>query len=343
MIRLIMGTCLVCLLFTAVLSAPSVSRSCSITCPTHFLPFSSRPASKRRRPSSSSSSCSSAKVPLGRVFASLARHWVNLKMILWNIANISAPIINYSPRGNWKARKIWRWSKCVLELLWEASFTVDRCSTMANNKSSMTISSRNDSYMANVSFTVKSSRTNEQTNRSLCCFLLLHFAFLSPRQQKYARVIWSEKKLCWHLTNISFCPSPSPWRTTTTRNERRRKERSSDWSLETMNSCVAESKINNQTILEEQNNDNYEPTEEEIREYALYIGIDPEQVISRSLAKVEEMNWFAGRRSSLVSERRNSSSFASRMETVSRRTRRIVLFQFRNGTIVLGSSFRWYQ
>ena len=37
-------------------------------------------------------------------------------------------------------------------------------------------------------------------------------------------------------------------------------------------------KINNQTILQEQFDDNYEPTEDEVREYALYIGIDLDHV-----------------------------------------------------------------
>jgi hypothetical protein len=39
-----------------------------------------------------------------------------------------------------------------------------------------------------------------------------------------------------------------------------------------------EYKINNQTILQEQFDENYEPTQEEIREYAVYIGIDPDKV-----------------------------------------------------------------
>lgn len=39
-----------------------------------------------------------------------------------------------------------------------------------------------------------------------------------------------------------------------------------------------EGKINNQTILQEQFDENYEPTQEEIREYAVYIGIDPDKV-----------------------------------------------------------------
>ncbi|CAF4681429.1 unnamed protein product [Rotaria sp. Silwood1] len=38
-----------------------------------------------------------------------------------------------------------------------------------------------------------------------------------------------------------------------------------------------EYKINNQTILQEQFDENYEPTQEEIREYAIYIGIDPDK------------------------------------------------------------------
>ncbi|CAF3361148.1 unnamed protein product, partial [Rotaria sp. Silwood2] len=36
-------------------------------------------------------------------------------------------------------------------------------------------------------------------------------------------------------------------------------------------------KLNNQTILEEHIDENYEPTQEEIHEYAIYIGIDPEK------------------------------------------------------------------
>jgi len=39
-------------------------------------------------------------------------------------------------------------------------------------------------------------------------------------------------------------------------------------------------RINNQTILKEHIDEHYEPTDEEIREYALYIGIDPDKVNS---------------------------------------------------------------
>ncbi len=39
-----------------------------------------------------------------------------------------------------------------------------------------------------------------------------------------------------------------------------------------------EYKINNQTILQEKVDKNYEPTQEEIREYAIYIGIDSDKV-----------------------------------------------------------------
>ncbi|CAF2999068.1 unnamed protein product [Rotaria socialis] len=38
-----------------------------------------------------------------------------------------------------------------------------------------------------------------------------------------------------------------------------------------------EYKINNQTILQEQFDENYEPTDDEIREYAIYIGINPDK------------------------------------------------------------------
>jgi hypothetical protein len=40
----------------------------------------------------------------------------------------------------------------------------------------------------------------------------------------------------------------------------------------------SELKINNQTILKEHIDETYEPTDEEIREYASYIGIDPDKV-----------------------------------------------------------------
>ena len=41
---------------------------------------------------------------------------------------------------------------------------------------------------------------------------------------------------------------------------------------------ITESKVNNQTILQEHVDENYEPTPEEIHEYAIYIGIDPDKV-----------------------------------------------------------------
>ena len=43
----------------------------------------------------------------------------------------------------------------------------------------------------------------------------------------------------------------------------------------------SEAKVNNQTILEEQMDVNYEPTQEEIYEYGRYIGIDPDEVNQR--------------------------------------------------------------
>ena len=39
-----------------------------------------------------------------------------------------------------------------------------------------------------------------------------------------------------------------------------------------------EYKVNNQTILQEYVDENYQPTQDEIREYAVYIGIDPDRV-----------------------------------------------------------------
>ena len=41
-----------------------------------------------------------------------------------------------------------------------------------------------------------------------------------------------------------------------------------------------EYKVNNQTILQEYVDENYQPTQDEIREYAVYIGIDPDRVNS---------------------------------------------------------------
>ena len=38
--------------------------------------------------------------------------------------------------------------------------------------------------------------------------------------------------------------------------------------------------MNNQIILPEHPEEIYQPTEDEIREYALYIGIDPEKVLA---------------------------------------------------------------
>ena len=40
----------------------------------------------------------------------------------------------------------------------------------------------------------------------------------------------------------------------------------------------SECRINNQTVLYENIDENYEVTSEEIREYALFIGIDPDKV-----------------------------------------------------------------
>ena len=40
----------------------------------------------------------------------------------------------------------------------------------------------------------------------------------------------------------------------------------------------SETKVNNQTIFEEQMDVNYEPTQEEINEYSIHISIDPEKV-----------------------------------------------------------------
>lgn len=42
-------------------------------------------------------------------------------------------------------------------------------------------------------------------------------------------------------------------------------------------------KINNQTILKEHIDEHYQPTEDEIREYALYIGIDLDKVRRHSI------------------------------------------------------------
>ena len=46
----------------------------------------------------------------------------------------------------------------------------------------------------------------------------------------------------------------------------------------------AEYKVNNQTILQEHVDENYQPTQDEIREYAIYIGIDPDKVNANNAA-----------------------------------------------------------
>ena len=46
-----------------------------------------------------------------------------------------------------------------------------------------------------------------------------------------------------------------------------------------MSKTKPEYKVNDQTILKEFFDENYEPSNEEIREYAIYIGIDPEKVM----------------------------------------------------------------
>jgi hypothetical protein len=51
-----------------------------------------------------------------------------------------------------------------------------------------------------------------------------------------------------------------------------------------------EYKINNQTILQEQFDEHYEPTQEETREYAIYIGIDPDKVIDEAKKNNQSCN-----------------------------------------------------
>lgn len=49
-------------------------------------------------------------------------------------------------------------------------------------------------------------------------------------------------------------------------------------------------KLNNQIILPEYPEENYQPTDEEIIEYAIYIGIDPEKVFSLFSALIFKEN-----------------------------------------------------
>ena len=49
---------------------------------------------------------------------------------------------------------------------------------------------------------------------------------------------------------------------------------------------IIEYKINKQTILKEHIDEHYEPTDDEIREYASYIGIDPDKVRENKKTKV---------------------------------------------------------
>ena len=100
-------------------------------------------------------------------------------------------------------------------------------------------------------------------------------------------------------------------------------------------------KINNQTILQEPFDDNYEPTEEETREYALYIGIDLDRVQwDRDAIDDQRLCFLVGSRSSLVSKRRYDETVAVELETMSGGERRIVLLQFRYWHIVMGASLR---
>lgn len=85
-------------------------------------------------------------------------------------------------------------------------------------------------------------------------------------------------------------------------------------------------KLNNQTVLRELIDENYEPTEEEIYEYAVYIGIDPEKV--NQLKRIERLihMQLIGTGSSLVGQRRSYETITLWLEAVSRRKWRVVLF-----------------
>lgn len=110
----------------------------------------------------------------------------------------------------------------------------------------------------------------------------------------------------------------------------------------------SEAKVNNQTILEEHIDVNYEPTPEEIYEYATYIGIDPEKVnyrwnteFSAHFQSLIDSFFAIGTSSIMVSPRRHYETIATWMETLSRWKRRIILLQFWLRFIVMGSSVRW--
>jgi hypothetical protein len=101
---------------------------------------------------------------------------------------------------------------------------------------------------------------------------------------------------------------------------------------------VPEYTVNNQTILQEHFDENYEPTPDEIREYAIYIGIDPEKVTDSDKEKRVPMILVLGVAFVLAGKRRNHEAIARRLETLSRGKWRTLLLQFRYGQILVGSS-----
>ena len=104
---------------------------------------------------------------------------------------------------------------------------------------------------------------------------------------------------------------------------------------------VPEYTVNNQTILQEHFDENYEPTPDEIREYAIYIGIDPETVTDSDSEKRVLTSILLGITSVLAGERRNHEAITRRLETLPRGEWRTLLLQFRYRQILVGASLRW--
>lgn len=80
----------------------------------------------------------------------------------------------------------------------------------------------------------------------------------------------------------------------------------------------SEYRINNQTILKEHIDEHYQPTEDEIREYALYIGIDLDKVRRRYTEHRNERCLSLGTGTSLVSKRRSDETVTQRLESMSK-------------------------
>lgn len=88
----------------------------------------------------------------------------------------------------------------------------------------------------------------------------------------------------------------------------------------------SEYQINNQTILKEHIDKHYELNEEEILEYASYIGIDSDKVIFQRIKKLNKRIFQIGNWTSLVSKRRFNETINKRLEIMSGSKWWIILF-----------------